>query len=123
MIKRVFPLPLLLPMLFFLSACDSGLKIVEVELEKYPLRIVYLQNIDTTLDLLGGRAIILTQDGGRHREYLSELPFTHNIDFEEPGVYEVSFATEHYEAFSFAVQVISADNAINYLAKMGVLTE
>jgi hypothetical protein len=53
-VKRVFVILLSILLIISVSGCDESLRIVGMEIEKYPTRIVYYAGVDKELDLTGG---------------------------------------------------------------------
>ena len=100
----------------FLTACDMGLEITGIEIEQYPSKIVYLEDVDSELDLTGG-VIALNTKNGKKYEYAMEdnqIEISHNVDFNTPGVYVVTLVRHQYVC-KFPVQVINKE----YFEAMG----
>lgn len=96
--------------LCFLGACDEGLRIVGMDINTYPNRIVYIAGRDKTLDLSGGTVKLQVKEKKEYIEEMSDMSIsvTHNINFDIPGVYQVTLTRGDYYC-SFAIQVVSQD--------------
>jgi hypothetical protein len=96
-------------------ACDSGLRIVGLELVTYPDKLLYVVGIDSELNLEGGTIAIVTKDdeknGNRFPEPMDTLGINvkHDIDFTKEGIYVVHFERAGY-GVSFPVQVLSVES-------------
>ena len=86
--------------MFFLSSCESGNLVAYYEISGKPDRIVYIANIDTTIDLSGLKTIIHYRDGSTIEEPLGVITDSgisggykvHEVDFTKSGVYEVDLS-------------------------------
>ena len=98
---RVFSVLLLL--VFLLSACDSGLKYVKMEIETLPEKTVYYVGEDTVLQFDGGLVKLTTADGSTSTEDLRSYTYrkesgsggearyiSSNVNFDLPGKYTVT---------------------------------
>jgi len=107
--KRRVTFSLLTLFILILLGCDAGLEIVDLEIETYPNRIVYVAGVDTALDLSGGKVkyILLDKraDGSVVPMTAESIRITHNIDFSTPGIYVVTLA-QHKGMCRFPVQVV-----------------
>ena len=105
--KRI--IMLLLSVLFAISitGCDSGLKIIGIEIEKYPDRIVYYSGIDKELDLTGGVVNFILKQNTKSAVNMedNEVTVSHNINFDKPGVYVVELERNN-AVCKFPIQVI-----------------
>jgi len=105
------------------TGCDEGLRIVGLEVEKYPDRLIYVANIDDSLDLSGGEVRILLKD--KSIESISkmtdekELEIKHNIDFGTPGIYIVVLYRHEDAQVQFPIQVISKEKLFELASKDG----
>lgn len=90
------------------SGCDSGLKIVGMEIEKFPDRIVYFSGVDKELDLTGGVVNYILKGSSKAAKDMGDRGITvsHNIDFDKPGVYVVKLERNEAAYCKFAVEVI-----------------
>lgn len=55
--------------ILFCSGCDSGLKVVGLEITHYPSNIVYHVGESTEINLDGGLVRLVTKDGPSAEEY------------------------------------------------------
>ncbi|PKM73754.1 MAG: hypothetical protein CVU91_01505 [Firmicutes bacterium HGW-Firmicutes-16] len=111
--KTISIISILIFCLCFLGACDEGLRIVGMEINTYPNRIVYIAGQDKTLDLSGGTVRYKLKDKQVQGSTVDmsdkiSISVTHNIDFNKPGVYQVVLTNGNFPC-SFAIQVISKD--------------
>jgi len=122
-VKKLFLFILCLMCIATLNSCGwelalvEGLEIAYMEVGRLPDRIVYMANIDTELDL-SGLTLKETLINGDTGEYSITLEWfekyysiSHNIDFTQPGVYEVRAVYTYFDPrreleINFWVQVI-----------------
>lgn len=91
------------------AACDEGVRIMKIELGKLPNKIIYLAGIDKKLDLSGATILTHVKSGEVYEDDIydeSAVEITHNINFNEPGVYEVRIERDDSLWFPILVQVI-----------------
>ena len=100
----------------YLTACDSGIKLVGFEIAKYPDKLFYVIGIDEELNLEGGAVYYITKDDQRRLSRLIAQPMTDfdltiisDIDFNRAGIYVVELNYVNDFAISFPIQVISLD--------------
>ena len=97
----IFLLLVLLALL--LSACDSGLKYVKMEIETLPEKTVYYVGEDTSLQFDGGKVKLTTLDGSSSNEDLRSFSYrqegtaggedryvSSDVNFDLPGEYTVT---------------------------------
>jgi len=112
-VTRLFILSLLvLFSLVFIVGCDAGLEIIGMEIVKYPDRLIYVANVDNTLDVSGGEIRLLLKD--KSVESIApmsgdEAEIRHNIDFDTPGIYVVTLYRHDDAQAQFPIQVISKE--------------
>jgi hypothetical protein len=95
--------------IFLGSACDSGLKIVKMEVIHYPYNIVYIAGQDSEIDLAGGRVKLITAEGQSvvvSMNNSKELEISSNIDYNKPGVYIVKVIRTEEIFCQFPVQLL-----------------
>ena len=113
--KRTYLLIALL--IVFLGGCDDSLRIVDMEITQYPDTIVYMVGEKTELDFTGIMITYTLKSGkkipidindyeGVNNKHFEVL---HQIDFNVPGVYVVTFRRGDVEC-AFAIQVIDIDD-------------
>ena len=93
---RVFSVLLLL--VFLLTACDSGLKYIKMEIETLPEKTVYYVGEDTALQFDGGTVKLTTRDGTTCIEDMQSYTvredpdrgISSTVDFSVPGKYTVT---------------------------------
>ena len=96
--KRYTLLVVLLLLLVLLSACDSGLKYVKMEVETLPEKTVYYVGEDTALQFDGGTVKLTTADGSTSIEEMQSYTvredpdrgISSNVNFSLPGKYTVT---------------------------------
>ena len=109
-----------------LMACDSGLRVVGIEINTYPDKLFYVIGIDSELEISGGSVTFINRDN-RNRDRSGErgqslerfgsvrihgTDFTtivHEIDFLAEGVYTVKLLWPPDFQTTFPVQVISIE--------------
>lgn len=115
-LRRLVLLIMSVLLLLSICGCDTGLKIVGIEIEEYPDRIVYFSGTDNELDLSGGAIYLITKDNmkdnsrdGTHEKMIDKsIEVIHNIDFNKPGVYVVELKRGEFIC-KFPIQVIDKD--------------
>ena len=113
--KKAYILIVLL--IVFLGGCDDGLRIVDMEITQYPDTIVYIVGEKDELDFTGMEIVYILKDGTKSYKdvystgalYNDYFEVIHQIDFETPGVYTVTFRRAGIEC-TFAIQVIDIDD-------------
>jgi len=90
---------------------DEGLEIMGIEVAQYPDRLVYIQNVDTKLDLSGGKLNILLKQGNKVLDEMAsdQIIIEENVDFTKPGIYIVKLYSHNNGYAEFPVQVISKE--------------
>ena len=89
---------LLFLLVSLLSACDSGLKYVKMEVETLPEKTVYYVGEDTALQFDGGTVKLTTADGSTSIEDMQSYTvredpdqgISSNVNFSLPGTYTVT---------------------------------
>jgi len=93
--RKMLPILLLTIILPFLTSCD-GHRIMNIELGRFPINIVYYLNEADYVDLTGATVIMELRDGRVFDYQIDDanaerrIVITDNIDFSTPGVYEVT---------------------------------
>lgn len=82
-------------LLLVLSACDSGLRIVEISISQYPNRIAYFIGQDNEIDLTGMEITVKSSDGNSSvasptdDDFYSMFSVTDDVDFDTVGIYVI----------------------------------
>lgn len=87
-------------MMFYIVACDAGLRYVSMEIISEPYNCVYPVNYSGDIDFNGGKVLLKTADGHTNEVDMSEyhvlcdergdFGFSTNVDFQSPGCYLVT---------------------------------
>ena len=90
---------------------DEGVEIMGIEVAQYPDKLVYIQNVDTKLDLSGGKLNFLLKQGDKVLDEMasSQIKIEDNIDFNKAGTYIVKLHSHNNGYAEFPVQVISKE--------------
>ena len=102
-------------LVILLVGCES--KIVDMKISKYPDSIVYVVGEATELNFDGMEIVYILKDGTRNYEDIfgfegvnfEFFEVIHQIDFDVPGVYVVTFKRGEVEC-TFAIQVIDIND-------------
>ncbi len=97
-------------MLLF-SSCDSGMLIVDIEIGKFPDKIVYIANVDTELDIAGATIITHLKQGTTYEMDIADddfCTFEYDVNFTKPGVYEIVVVRAGIRN-KFPIQVVDID--------------
>ncbi|MCL2085134.1 MAG: hypothetical protein FWH06_07760 [Oscillospiraceae bacterium] len=99
--------------LLALSACDTGMFIVGIEITDYPHKLLYIISMDSGLDLEGGMVRF------HHKSAPPSEPFRmdrshgvdvrHDIDFTKEGIYAVTLFRHEEAQATFPIQVVSLE--------------
>ena len=102
---------LFLSLCFLFAGCDSGLEIVGMEIHIYPDKLVYEAGVDTELDLTGGKVNFIFRQGGGYEAsiFCDSITVTHDIDFNEPGIYVVTLS-RHRGVTQFEIEVVNLED-------------
>ncbi|MDR0325318.1 MAG: hypothetical protein LBI19_04385 [Oscillospiraceae bacterium] len=94
-----------------LWACDSGLRMIDMEIESYPDKLIYVISMDNELNLDGGTIRITAKEnaGNAVVEMSAESRISHDIDFTKEGIYVVSITRGSEFSVSFPIQVVSLE--------------
>ncbi len=98
--------------LLVFSACDSGLKIVEISISKYPDRISYFCGQDNEIDLTGLEITVRSADGNSYiaspadDDFYGFFSVIYDVDFNSSGVYLVHFERAGLTC-QFPIEVLS----------------
>lgn len=114
--KKIMALLLSLVTVLILFGCEYDLEYYKVELISCPDKLVYIQNVDTELDMSG----FVAKEYNRTSEYdltvedddyfLYAEPEDYEVDFSKEGVYYISHGMHDGNLMvSFPVYVISQD--------------
>ena len=118
--RIIFMAPCILAMIFLISGCP--LRIEGVAVSRYPDRLVYVAGYDTELDLTGGEIVYYMDDGSKQLISMKSttFSFSHDIDFNTPGVYvvESKYYNKKNPGIAFAIQVVDKDYIDNILNKL-----
>lgn len=95
--------------LFTLISCDP--KIVMIEIEKYPDKIVYITGIDMELDLSGAIVAVTTANGvtNEYDIYDGIVDISSDVIIGVPGVYKVKLSRGGFYRTFFPIQVVEQD--------------
>jgi len=96
-----------------LSSCDSGGKIISVEVYQLPYKIIYVAGMTDSLDMYGCIIRIDTRREGAFYDLFEDAYFAtvrHEIDFSIPGEYEVLFYWSESQIYSMIIHVIPASD-------------
>ncbi len=106
--KRIVSSIVVLLLSVSIMGCDSGMKIVKMDIKAFPDRIVYVCNQDKELDLSGGVLEYTLKEGSKAESEMNDLAITvsHSISFDKPGVYVVELKRGEFQC-KFPVEVIS----------------
>ena len=131
--KKLVCSVILVCLMLSLAACDSGLRVVSISIDRFPNKITYVAGQDSELDMSGCNIRRTTKSGiedvlsvtsegytirtGIKSTELELIEFDgskafeihHNIDFNVPGVYQVNIILLSGIACSFAIEVIDLD--------------
>jgi len=118
--KRLMIIVMLLLTLLMFSGCED--EITGFEITSYPNRLVYVQNVDTKLDLSGGKYILLPKNDQSSEYNLDDqdaayVEIEHSIDFTKPGIYIVKLYSHNNGYAEFPVQVVSKEQLQEWLDK------
>lgn len=114
--RKIMLSVLALVLLCSAAGCDAGLKIVGMDINTYPDRIVYIAGVDDSLDLTGGTVKYYLKQKTESIYKMENniyLNITDNINFNEPGVYVVTLTRAEYSC-SFPIQVVDKDYMDRY---------
>ena len=117
-IKILSFVSIILMLFILLSGCEGDTVIIAVELVRLPDRIIYMANTDNELDFSG-----LTVSKTNKRGDVDMIPIiptsssnlvSHNINFLQPGVYEITIIHRYHNprgefAINFWVQVVDGE--------------
>ena len=113
---------IIIGILFILSACDNGLRIVGIKIAEYPNKTTYVIGLDDSLILDGGEICLITKDileGKSPKEngliQMSderEISITHEIDFNVAGTYTITCTRNNFFV-SFPVYVVNPDDIMS----------
>lgn len=111
---------LLIVAALFLSACDSGLKYVKMEVETIPEKIVYYVGEDIALQFDGGTVKLTTADGSTSTEDMRTYTYreedtaggedrfiSSNVNFNRPGEYTVTIQQTKELSCQYTIEVRS----------------
>lgn len=96
MLKKSAGIIIVFLLVFVLSACDSGLKIIEISIYQYPKRIAYFIGQDNEIDLTGMKIAVKSLDGNNSiaastdDDFYDMFSVTDDVDFDTAGIYIVS---------------------------------
>lgn len=102
---------LLLAVIFVFSGCED--EAVSWEIGSYPDKIVYIQGIDTELDLTGGIIVAIFPDESKEGKEMLPQYIENSIDFNTPGIHVVKITG----GMEFPIQVIPKDYIEKEMAK------
>ncbi len=101
-----------------LSACDSGLKYVKMEIETFPEKLVYYVGEDASLQFDGGIVRLTTADGSESLEELRSYAYrqdgmageedrfiSSNVNFSVPGEYTVTIQQTKELSCQYVIEV------------------
>ena len=109
--KKNIVVIMLVLLCFLLSGCDAGLEIVGMEIHTYPKKLIYEAEVDTELDLTGGKIYFILRQGTKSEEsmYYDAITITHDIDFNKPGIYVVTLS-RHRGVTQFEIEVVNPED-------------
>lgn len=103
-----------------LSACDSGLKYVRIEIETLPEKTVYFAGEDSFLQFDGGTVRLTTADGSTSTEDMRSYTYRHeeifggedcyissDVNFDLPGAYTVTIYQTKELSCQYGIEVRS----------------
>ena len=103
---------------FLLSACDSGLKYMKMEIETFPEKLVYYVGEDASLQFDGGIVKLITADGSESLEELRSYAYrqdgmageedrfiSSNVNFSVPGEYTVTIHQTKELSCQYVIEV------------------
>lgn len=114
-LRKIIALVVTILFIIIVMGCDSGLKIVGMEIKQYPNKIVYFAEIDNKLDLTGGfvNYILINKSKSSSDMINHSITVTHDIDFNKPGVYVVKLERHPTAVCEFPIQVIELPKDTN----------
>lgn len=113
-VKRII---ILILVMIVLVGCEP--KLLSLNIQEYPDKIVYVANQDSELDLSGLVIVYLAEGGVEYvNNYVKDksvldddLVILHEIDFDIPGVYIVTLK-HGYMSCTFPIQVIDINDYV-----------
>lgn len=94
-------------------SCDDGLLIVDFEISKLPDKLIYLQNIDNSIDLTGGEVLLKLQAGTESLHSMTDHYITKiddsSVDFSKEGLYYVEIYIHNDKSQRFPIIVASKE--------------
>lgn len=93
MLKKAAGIIIACLLLFVFTACDSGLRIVEISICRYPNRIAYFIGQDNEIDLTGMKITVKSSDGNSSvasptdDDFYNMFSVTNDVDFDTAGIY------------------------------------
>ena len=76
--------------ILFITACDPKPRIIDLNIMKPPDKVLYYVGEDTELDLTGGIVDCIFNSYNDSRRIMDDFfQYSHNIDFNTTGEYEV----------------------------------
>lgn len=96
-----------------LGSCDEGLLIVGFKISKPPDKLIYLQDVDSSIDLTGGEVILELKEGSEYPysmtvDYITKVDYG-NVDFSKEGLYYVKLFIHNGKSQEFPVIVASKE--------------
>jgi hypothetical protein len=84
---------------------------IDMEIESYPDKLIYVISMDNELNLDGGTIRITAKEnaGNAVVEMSAESRISHDIDFTKEGIYVVSITRGSEFSVSFPIQVVSLE--------------
>lgn len=100
-------------LLLMFVACDSGLSYVQMDIQTLPEKLIY-SSVDNELDLSGGVVILTTADGTTLEKNMDTYPICvdsdygvyTNVDFDTPGLYQVTITQCNKVSCVFQIEVV-----------------
>lgn len=111
--KEIYCLIVCISVILLFNGCDWGNEYIKIEIVNYPDKMNYQVDIDSNLDLSGGKVKLTTRGGhakildmdGKNETGSSHFIILHDIDFNKKGIYIVKIS-RHKDLFcKFTIEV------------------